>query len=82
MTDHAYDAPNISAKDFLLAVMRDPTVPLNLRVTAADLVAPFMHPSLPQNRTPVYTVRVPPLSSAQNLGPDTPLEVVEVHGNA
>jgi hypothetical protein len=60
-SDHAYDDPNISAKDFLIAVMHDPTVPLRLRMTAADKVAPFMHPSLPQNRPAAFRIKIPEL---------------------
>jgi len=33
---HPYDAPNLSAKQFLMAVMRDPTVNLYTRMKAAD----------------------------------------------
>jgi hypothetical protein len=32
---HAYDNPMLSAKEFLLAVMHDPTVPLHHRMDAA-----------------------------------------------
>jgi hypothetical protein len=33
---HAYDAPGLSPKDFLLAVMRDRTAPLGARIEAAS----------------------------------------------
>jgi hypothetical protein len=32
---HKYDNPKLRLKEFLLAVMRDPTVPLGLRIEAA-----------------------------------------------
>ena len=35
---HKYDNPKLSPKEFLLAVMRDPTVPLGLRIEAAAKV--------------------------------------------
>jgi hypothetical protein len=38
---HAYDNPELSAKEFLLAVMRDRDVPLYLRLKAAKAVAPY-----------------------------------------
>ena len=33
---HAYDAPNISAKEFLLGVMHAPDVPIKDRIRAAS----------------------------------------------
>src|SRR5262245_9741424 len=33
---HAYDAPGLSGKEFLYAVMRDPTLPITQRIKAAD----------------------------------------------
>ena len=38
---HAYDNPELSSVQFLLAVMHDQTVPLYLRMKAAQAVAPF-----------------------------------------
>ena len=35
--------PNISPKDFLLAVMRDPSAPVELRLQAARIAAPLCH---------------------------------------
>jgi hypothetical protein len=32
---HAYDAPNLSAKEFMLAVMHDPSVDIRERIKAA-----------------------------------------------
>jgi len=36
--------PNISPKDFLLAVMRDPGAPIELRLQAARIAAPLVQP--------------------------------------
>jgi len=41
---HAYDAPNLTPVQFMLAVMRDTTLPLSIRLDAASKVAPFTHP--------------------------------------
>jgi hypothetical protein len=38
---HAYDDPNLSAKEFLLTVMRDTTLPLSTRIKAARDVRPY-----------------------------------------
>lgn len=38
---HAYDNPDLSAVQFLLAVMHDRDVPMYLRLKAARAVAPF-----------------------------------------
>jgi hypothetical protein len=38
---HAYNDPNLSPKEFLLAVMRDPSQPMATRITAARDVAPY-----------------------------------------
>jgi hypothetical protein len=40
---HAYDNPELSAVQFLLAVMRDQSVPLYLRIDAARAAAPYEH---------------------------------------
>jgi hypothetical protein len=43
-TVHAYDAPNISAKEFLLRVMHDPDAPIKDRIRAASsLLRLFPH---------------------------------------
>jgi hypothetical protein len=39
---HKYDRPSLSPKEFLLAVMRDPTVPLEQRIGAAAKVMPLL----------------------------------------
>ena len=41
LMSHAYDNPDLSAVQFLLAVMRDQSVSLHLRLRAAQAVAPF-----------------------------------------
>src|ERR1700756_283042 len=37
-------APDISPEDFLLAVMRDPGAPIELRLQAARIAAPLVQP--------------------------------------
>jgi hypothetical protein len=45
MADHLYDAPNLSSKEFLLAIMHDPTVPIGRRIDAAcKLLELWPHP--------------------------------------
>jgi len=39
---HACNVPNLSPKEFLLAVMHDPTQPLSIRIKAARDVAPYI----------------------------------------
>jgi len=38
---HAYDEPNLSPKEFLLAVMRSQHLPLTIRIKAAEGAAPY-----------------------------------------
>ena len=38
---HRYDDPTLSAKEFLIEVMHDPSVPLNLRNSAAAILLPI-----------------------------------------
>jgi hypothetical protein len=40
---HAYDNPELSSVQFLLAVMHDQTVPMYLRMKAAQAAAPYEH---------------------------------------
>jgi hypothetical protein len=40
--DHAYDDPNLSALDFLLAVMHDPTTDMADRIKAAETAIPYV----------------------------------------
>jgi hypothetical protein len=60
---HLYDNPAITPKNFLLAVMRDPSVPLSLRIDAATFALPLTAPPLgPQPRVhPDLVIKVPPL---------------------
>jgi hypothetical protein len=45
---HEYDTPGIAPLAFMLAVARDPTVPLPIRLKAAQYAAPFTeHPIAP-----------------------------------
>src|SRR6516165_7971842 len=59
---HLYNDPDLSPIEFMLAVMRDTTLPLAIRLDAAAKVAPFMHrriyPSVPYH----CKVVIPPLS--------------------
>lgn len=43
MTRHAhkYDNPSIGSEDFLLAIMRDPTIALTIRMDAAAKLLPI-----------------------------------------
>jgi len=58
---HACDAPGLSPIEFMLAVMRDTTLPLAIRLDAAAKVAPFYHRRL-RSIDPHYTIVIPPLS--------------------
>jgi hypothetical protein len=46
--EHEYDNPELSPKQFLLAVMRDHRLPISVRMDAAAKVAVFEHPRLAQ----------------------------------
>ena len=46
----AYDAPDLSPKEFLLAVMRSNRLPLSERVKAAEAVAPYFMPRPGESR--------------------------------
>jgi hypothetical protein len=43
-TPHAYNDPDLGPLEFLLAVMRDTTLPITVRIQAAAAVAPFVTP--------------------------------------
>jgi hypothetical protein len=58
MTEHAYDAPDLSPKDFLLAVMHDESVPMSLRLKAAHTVAPYVYTPVLPKEPPVLTIRI------------------------
>jgi hypothetical protein len=57
---HAYDNPSLNAKQFLFCVMRDPTVALELRMRAAELLRPLLEPwDTPSRDAPVVTYVLP-----------------------
>ena len=47
---HAYDEPNLSPKQFLLAVMRSQHLPLTIRIKAAEGAAPYFTPRRGETR--------------------------------
>ena len=51
--DHEYDDPELSAVDFLLCVMRDQSLPLPVRVDAADKLLPLY-----QKPQPIQTIKI------------------------
>ena len=53
--DHAYNAPDLSATEFLTRVMHDPTVSLTLRAEAANHLLRLQPPPRP---AAVVTVRI------------------------
>jgi hypothetical protein len=59
----AYDNPQITPKDFLLAVMHDPTVGLHTRIEAAKFALPLTCSPPPNTRVdPDLVIKVPSLS--------------------
>lgn len=44
----AYNDPSLDPKDFLLAVMHDPRLPMAARIDAASKVSVYIHPRLAQ----------------------------------
>jgi hypothetical protein len=61
MTDHPYNAPNLSARQFLEAVRHDLTVPMHLRVEAAAhllRVGDDHHQQLSPPPRPTLTIRI------------------------
>jgi hypothetical protein len=59
--EHAYDNPELSPKEFLLAVMRDNRLPIAARMDAAAKVAVYEHPRLAQVNTDLtagVTIRI------------------------
>jgi hypothetical protein len=60
--DHEYNKPELSPKEFLLAIMHDRTVPMCMRIEAAAMVAPFYtSPQATQKVHPTCTVKIPGL---------------------
>jgi len=59
--DHAYNADDLSPKEFLTAVYRDKRVPLSVRMDAAAKVSVYEHPRLAQvnqDLTAGVTIRI------------------------
>jgi hypothetical protein len=56
---HAYDNPTIKPKEFLLAVMRDQTVPLAQRIEAAGKALPLCPFAQAPPSDPGYTRQIP-----------------------
>ena len=52
---HAYDDPNLSPQDFLLAIMHDTRLPVSVRMDAAAKVSVYIHPRLAQVQQDVST---------------------------
>jgi len=66
MADHAYDAPGLSALDFLLAVMRDTSLPLHIRTEAARSAAPYVAAPHPASKSPpTMTIQIPSFPSLE-----------------
>jgi len=59
MTNRAYDADDLSPLDFLLAVMHDRDLPIELRIRAAEYAGPYCNASpRPQPLGPNLTIRI------------------------
>lgn len=59
--DREFDRDDISAKEFLLAIMRDASLPIAVRMDAAAKVAVYEHPRLAQvsqDTTAGITIRI------------------------
>ena len=69
---HAYDDPDLSPLEFLLAVMRDPTVPLEERVATAKATLPYVYIPVPVSREYEYTIVIPALPNAAHAQHLTP----------
>jgi len=65
MTKHKYDDPLILPKEFLLAVMRDETVAIGLRIEAARIVWPLLEPGDVPGPYTGITYQIPPLPVLQ-----------------
>jgi hypothetical protein len=60
--DHEYNNPELSPKEFLLAIMHDTTVPMCMRIEAAAMVAPFYTaPQTTQKVRPTCIIKIPGL---------------------
>ena len=74
---HACDAPNLSAKEFLLAVMHDRTLPLATRIKAASALLPFTNSvPRPTNSVPRCKIVIGGLGPYdQSLSPEDPEQI-------
>ena len=74
MADHPYDAPSLMPREFMLAVMHDPTMPMITRIDAAARLLerwPERH-----HYTPPFVIRI------EGLGPDvSTTKEPKVHGD-
>ena len=61
--------PNISPKDFLLAVMRDPGAPIELRLQAARIAAPLVQPKPDTADAAAARRRIPRSPTASTSSP-------------
>ena len=62
-TPHKYDNPLIGSEDFLLAIMRDPTVALAIRLDAAAKLLPIY-------RDPTQTLHITVTGGLPALSPE------------
>ena len=78
---HACDAPNLSAKEFLLAVMHDRTLPLATRIKAASALLPFTNSvPRPTNSVPRCKIVIGGLKPYNmDLSPRTPSRSTRFH---
>ena len=71
---HAYNDPDITPLEFLLACMRDPDLPLTLRMKAAEYAAPYCEARPAPVREPALTIYIngaePRLSNEPEPEPD------------
>ena len=58
MADHPYDAPNLSSRQFLIAIMHDHALPLAVRTEAANHLLRIDEPLPPPLPAPHLTIRI------------------------
>jgi hypothetical protein len=63
--EHAYDAPGLTATQFIAAVMHDPTVQLHMRIDAAGRLLhilyrdpEYVQREIAKGREPAFTYRI------------------------
>lgn len=76
MPDHKYNDPALTPLQFLKAVYSDPTVPMFLRIRAADMASPYEATCDFQVREPwpgerTIVIRINGFGSQDNDGPGT-----------